>query len=396
MSKGTPVRAKNEQKLSKEERARRRAKIKRSKRIGFFLTAIQLIVSVAFLGLIFHLNILPVNYLAAVIVVLLFFLAFDFLCQYSKKRRLTGKVFAVIVSIILCIGIYYLYGMDQFLLGNGKKADATITKKPFSIYVTGIDTYDSNDAQNRSDVNIIITVNPRTKQILMVSTPRDYYVDLYIADNEKDSGSNVGKDKLTHAGIHGYYSSMRTLEHLYDVELKYYMRMNFTGFEEIVDALGGVTVYNEESFTSIDGYYIEGGNVTLNGEYALAFARERKAFSNGDNQRGINQMKVIRAMINKMMSKQMLLNYTDILNSIKQSMSSNFLANVAPLIKMQLQDMADWNIVSYHVVGFNSHELTYSYPNSTSYVMLPDEESVQTAKDLMQQVINGKTIKDPE
>lgn len=396
MSKETPVRAKNEQKLSKEERARRRAKIKRSKRIGFFLTAIQLIVSIAFLGLIFHLNILPGNYLAAVIVILLFFLAFDFLCQYSKKRRLTGKVFAVIISVVLCIGIYYLYGMDQFLLSDGKKADATITKKPFSIYVTGIDTYDSNDAQNRSDVNIIITVNPRTKQILMVSTPRDYYVDLYIADDEKDSGSNVGKDKLTHAGSHGYYSSMRTLEHLYDIDLKYYMRMNFTGFEEIVDALGGVTVYNEESFTSIDGYYIEGGTVTLNGEYALAFARERKAFSNGDNQRGINQMKVIRAMIDKMMSKQMLLNYTDILNSIKQSMSSNFLANVAPLIKMQLKDMADWNIVSYHVVGSNGHELTYSYPNNTSYVMLPDEESIQTAKDLMQQVLKGKTIKDPE
>ncbi len=263
-----------------------------------------------------------------------------------------------------------------------------VTKEPFSVYLTGIDTYGDISKTSRSDVNIIATVNPKTKQILLISTPRDYYVELSVADG--------AYDKLTHAGMFGTDVSMKTLENFYGIELNYYARVNFSGFEKMIDAVGGVTVNNEESFTSIDGYYIESGDVTLDGEYALAFARERKAFANGDNQRGINQMKVIKSLINKLTSPSLLKNYTSIMDSMADTVETTLSPeDISSLVKMQLNDGADWNIVSVNATGTNSSQYTYSYSSKALSCILPDEESVATIKKLYKQVMDGKTIAAP-
>ena len=164
------------------------------------------------------------------------------------------------------------------------------------LYLSGVDTRGDLTEKARSDVNIIAAVNPVTKQVVLINTPRDYYVDL--------AGTN-SKDKLTHAGLYGVQTSMDTLGNLYGVNVEHYIRINFAGFIDIVDALGGVDVYSDQAFTSVGspGYYdpttfVEGWN-HLDGKAALAFARERHAFKTGDVQRGINQMKVIDAMLNK-------------------------------------------------------------------------------------------------
>lgn len=260
-----------------------------------------------------------------------------------------------------------------------------------TIYVSGIDSRSGLVTYSRSDVNILLTVNTKTKQVLMVTTPRDYYVPLSI--------SNGVEDKLTHAGVYGVQCSMDTLGMLYDCDIDYYFRVNFGGFEEIVDALGGITVNSDYTFTSqtAEGTYsyVQGEN-ELNGEEALGFARERHAFADGDVQRGKNQMKVIEAIIDKMTSVEFLTNYTDVLNSLEGNFEMSIPQEwISKVVKDQLNEGGDWNIVSYNVDGTASYAETYSMSGQSLYVMIPDNSTVETAKALMEQVKDGQLISQP-
>ena len=257
----------------------------------------------------------------------------------------------------------------------------------FTLYISGIDTYGTVAATSRSDVNIIAVVNTRTKQVLLLSTPRDYYVPLSI--------SNGVKDKLTHSGIYGINCSKDTLSMLYDIDIQYYFRLNFDGFIKIIDALGGVSVYSKYDFQSshILTMHVSEGYNDFNGKEALAFARERYAFAEGDRQRGKDQMEVIKAVINKMASSKLLYNYSDVMNAIKDCFQTSMSADmIQSLVKMQINDMKKWNIVSYSVDGEGTKSTTYSMPNFNAYVMVPDESSIAHAKELIQQVVDGQTI----
>lgn len=255
----------------------------------------------------------------------------------------------------------------------------------FTVYVSGIDSREGLIAKSRSDVNILMTVNTKTKQVLLVNTPRDYYVPLPI------SGGN--RDKLTHAGIYGVETSMGTLEMLYGIDLDYYFRLNFGGFSTIIDSLGGVDVYSEYSFyTLYNGYYIAEGNNHLSGDQALGFVRERYSLPGGDHDRGKNQMKVIKAMIQKMTSTDFLLNYTNVLNALAGSFETSIPMDlISDVVKSQLSDGGDWNIVSYAVSGSGDTQIPWSM-GSPAYVMWPDESTVETAKSLIQQVKNGEIL----
>ena len=161
-----------------------------------------------------------------------------------------------------------------------------VTKESFNIFISGIDTYGKISSVSRSDVNMVVTVNPKTKQILMTSIPRDYYVTLH--------GVKGYKDKLTHASLLGIENSVMTVEDLLDIDINYYIKVNFSSVINVVDSLGGVDVYSEYDFTSIDGYHYSKGYNKVNGEEALSFVRERKAFASGDNQRIKKQNKSLQ------------------------------------------------------------------------------------------------------
>lgn len=255
----------------------------------------------------------------------------------------------------------------------------------FTVYVSGIDSREGLIAKSRSDVNIIMTINTKTKQVLLLNTPRDYYVPLPI------SGGN--RDKLTHAGIYGVETSMGTLEMLYGIDLNYYFRLNFGGFETIVDELGGITVYSDYSFvTWSHQYYIQQGENYLNGAEALDFVRERYALPGGDHDRGKNQMKVIQAIIQKMTSTDFLLNYTNVLNALAGSFETSIPMDlISDVVKSQLSNGGDWNIVSYAVSGSGDTQIPWSM-GSPAYVMWPDESTVETAKAMIQQVKNGEIL----
>ena len=255
----------------------------------------------------------------------------------------------------------------------------------FTVYVSGIDSREGLIAKSRSDVNILMTVNTKTKQVLLVNTPRDYYVPLPI------SGGN--RDKLTHAGIYGVEMSMDTLEMLYGINLDYYFRVNFGGFQTIVDSLGGVDVYSDYEFVTLNGnYYIAPGMNHLNGDQSLGFVRERYALPDGDHDRGKNQMKVIMAIIQKMTSKDFLLNYSNVLNALAGSFETSIPMDlISGVVKAQLNDGGDWNIVSYAVSGSGDTQIPWSM-GSPAYVMWPDESTVEQAKALINQVINGEIL----
>ena len=258
-----------------------------------------------------------------------------------------------------------------------------VTKDTFTLYITGIDTYGPVSTVSRSDVNMLVTVNPKTHQILLTNIPRDYYVTLH----------SFGQlDKLTHAGIYGVEESMSTLEDLIGIDIDYYARVNFSSVETIVDALGGITVYSEYSF-SAGGYSFSAGNNNLNGKEALAFSRERYSFSAGDRQRGKNQQAVITGIINKMISPSIITNYTSILNAVSGSFQTSLsTSEIQSLVKMQIDDMSSWDIQTYSLDGTGASKSTYSSGSTPLYVMIPDQSTVTQAKTYIDAMENGQRI----
>lgn len=269
---------------------------------------------------------------------------------------------------------------------NNRKSNVDVTKDAFSIFISGIDTYGEISSVGRSDVNMIITVNPKTKQILLTSIPRDYYVQLH--------GTTGYKDKLTHAGIYGTDMSIDTIEDLLGIDINYYFRVNFSTLEKIVDSLGGVDVYSKYSFVSFIGNYkFYTGYNHMNGAQALGFARERKTLPSGDINRAENQQAVIDGIIRKMTSFSSITRYTNLINSLGNSFQTNLKdTDITNLIKMQLKDKKSWNITSNVLIGEGASEYTYSYKGQKLYVMMPDSDSISKAKSMINEVIDGKVL----
>ena len=276
-----------------------------------------------------------------------------------------------------------------------KKSIEDITKKvsikntPFNILISGIDTYGKVTSVSRSDVNILVTVNPKTNKIYMVHVPRDYYVTL--------AGKNA-KDKLTHSGIYGIDCSVKTLENLFDTEINYYVRLNFTSLINVVNAIGGVDVVSKYSFDTgiydehmTETYHFNKGKNHLNGSQALSFVRERHAFNDGDRVRGENQMLVLSAIINKVISPSILNNYTKLLNSLSNAFVTNLTEEeLTKLVRKQLDNNKSWSIEQTELNGTAAYQYTFSYPRQKLYTMVPDEELIKNAKEKIDEVINEK------
>ena len=261
--------------------------------------------------------------------------------------------------------------------------EVNVNKDTFNIYITGIDTYGSISSVSRSDVNIIATVNPQTHQVLLTTIPRDYYVQL-------DGTEGSYKDKLTHAGIYGVEKSIKTIENLLDIDINYYVKVNFSSLEKIVDSLGGVDVYSEYTFDSGTGTLFNRGYNRVNGEQALMFARTRYTVEGGDRTRGKNQQALIQAILKKSCSKEIITRYTSLLSSLEGSFQTNMSTDkMTDIIKKQIDEMKPWNVTSISLDGEGSSELTYSYPHQELYVMIPDEETIENAKNKIKEVEDG-------
>lgn len=261
--------------------------------------------------------------------------------------------------------------------GNVNKVN-NINEDPFVLYISGSDSRGSISETARSDVNIIVVVNPKTNKILLVNVPRDYYVQLH--------GTTGIKDKLTHAGLYGLDMSKKTMEDLLDININYSVKVGFDTVVDIVDALDGIDIDIDQALTlkSSDNKkyckYLVGMN-HLDGACALRYARERKSYVGGDRHRGRNQQQVITAIINKLKDPKYLIKYNDILKAAEGTFETDLTyEEITSLVKYQMSNLTDWQIESISADGTDIMTQTYSIPGMTLSVMVPDEEILTDVK----------------
>lgn len=261
----------------------------------------------------------------------------------------------------------------------------SIKNTPFNVLISGIDTFGDINLNSRNDVNMIATINPNTNQILLTSIPRDYYVQLHDLEGYKD--------KLTHASYYGMNTVVKTIEDFMNIPINYYAKVNFTTVVDLVDKIGGIEVYSDR-YLYLDGCNIRYGNNKLNGKCALAFSRERMAYEDGDKHRGRNQQAVIEAIFKKITNGTTIVSeYNDIISSLNGKFSTNLdLKEVSSFLKHELSDLGKYEFITNQVDGYGSLGKTYSYPYQDLWIMIPYEESVTSASELINKVLNNEKV----
>jgi len=276
------------------------------------------------------------------------------------------------------------------------KHPVDVTKDPFTIYFSGNDSFGDIQETSRTDSNMLVTVNPKTHRILMTSIPRDYYVPVACAEDAADGCPDGQKDKLTHTGLYGVQTTINTIEDFMDVDINYYVRVNFSSLTNIVDAIGGVDVTVGKGL-AVDQFYtddtiggvVEGEN-HLDGQKALAYARERYAYEDGDLQRVKNQQQVLKGIIKKVKSPSMLLKYASLIDAIGSAIETNMpSSSITNFVKFQLASNSSWKFESYHMVGDTGMEFSPSLGDTAS-VTYQDRGSIETAHDKIEAILNGE------
>lgn len=367
-------------------------KIKRSffpRKGGYiFCMIITGLISIAFLAAMIVVDALPSDLtviLVAVMLVILIILSLLF-SSPKKWKRILGLPLALAFILVFSTITGFLgntYAMFNKISDTGMEAtgpaalNVEVTEKPFNIYITGIDQWEEEKGYDleRSDVNMILTVNPVSKQILLTSIPRDAYVKLHTAQQ---------MDKLTHTGIYGVEETLKTVEDWMGIDINYYVKMNFTAARDIINAMGGIRVYSPVEFdSSLRDYHYEKGWNDLGGREALFFARERHAFEGQDAIRVENQQRVVEAMIKKMTSSTTLLTkYGDVMDAAGDNLSTNMSADeIRSLVKMQITELSTWDMKSQKLEGEYGEDYVASLSQRNKYsVYNVSEESLNACK----------------
>lgn len=361
-----------------------------------FLSIPYVIALVAFIASMTIINVLPFFWWIVLIVVLCLLSAIIVaqLRKFNIKKwaKVLSTITATLLIVVFGVGSAYALGTMSFLsttttVKNDSKV-AHITKEPFNVLMTGIDVYGKIKTQGRSDVNMVVTVNPETETVLLTSVPRDYEVRLPQFD--------YATDKLTHSGFYGVDVTTAAMEDLLNTKMNYYVKVNFSTVYLFIDALGGIDVESDYEFNPVKmpEWTVQKGINHMDGKQALAFARERKSFMEGDRQRVKNQQLVFEAMLKKATSsRSMLLGYNKILNKTKKYFEMSISSSeIRSLVKLQLAKNIKWNIQKNALTGGDGHMGTYSTGGTQVYVMTQDATCVANAQELIQAVLDGKKI----
>ncbi len=357
------------------------------------LIIVMLLVSVSFLAMMALVNAFPAGMTTGILAVLFIMLIIAWVLVSNKRRvvRIIGLVVAILFLAAYGLGTYYL-GTTYALFARISTSDSTtddngidVTEDSFNVYITGIDQWNSEEGLDleRSDVNMIVTVCPKTHKILLTSIPRDSYVPLH---------RNGAMDKLTHTGIYGVDETLNTVEDWLGIELDYYVKLNFSSARDIINAIGGIDVYSPVAFSSsISDYsYVEGWN-HLDGKAALYFARERKSFEGQDSVRVENQQRVVQACIEKVTSSTTLLtSYSDIVSAAGKSFETSLSSDdMQALVKMQLADLGGWEITTQKIEGEYDQDYVASLTQSSKFdVYKTTAESEQSCVDAIEEIMN--------
>ena len=278
---------------------------------------------------------------------------------------------------------------------NTDKANAVsdITSKPFNVLISGSDTRGGFDENGRSDVIMVATINPKTSTILLTSVPRDFYVTT--ACDAADGCMQGALDKITHTGIHGTNTTKRTVEQLLGIEINYTFKVGFDTVTDLVDALGGVDVYVEPGYAvTTSTFSVHEGTNHLDGEHALAYARERYSYTEGDRQRTKNQQQVLMGIVNEATKPSVITKYASIMDAMANTFSTTMSNDeITSLIKYQINNNPKWKMEQYMVDGTGDTLMCAELGDAAS-VMVPDQSTVKLAKDKINAVLAGKSADD--
>lgn len=283
----------------------------------------------------------------------------------------------------------------SYKVENTDKANAVsdITSKPFNVLISGSDTRGGFDENGRSDVIMVATINPKTSTILLTSVPRDFYVTT--ACDAADGCMQGVLDKITHTGIHGTNTTKRTVEQLLGVEINYTFKVGFDTVTDLVDALGGVDVYVEPGYAvTTSTFSVHEGTNHLDGEHALAYARERYSYTEGDRQRTKNQQQVLMGIVNEATKPSVITKYASIMDAMANTFSTTMSnEEISDLIKYQINNNPKWKMEQYMVDGTGDTLMCAELGDAAS-VMVPDQSTVKMAKDKINAVLAGKSADD--
>lgn len=283
----------------------------------------------------------------------------------------------------------------SYKVENTDKANAVsdITSKPFNVLISGSDTRGGFDENGRSDVIMVATINPKTSTILLTSVPRDFYVTT--ACDAADGCMQGALDKITHTGIHGTNTTKRTVEQLLGIEINYTFKVGFDTVTDLVDALGGVDVYVEPGYAvSTSTFSVHEGTNHLDGEHALAYARERYSYTEGDRQRTKNQQQVLMGIVNEATKPSVITKYASIMDAMANTFSTTMSnEEISDLIKYQINNNPKWKMEQYMVDGTGDTLMCAELGDAAS-VMVPDQSTVKMAKDKINAVLAGKSADD--
>ncbi len=370
-------------------RSERKLREKENNKFCKILSIIYSILAVALVALFVILDVLPIVLFAVVIILLAVGSIFIVPVLYSpngkQERKKKIKVIACVLVLILAVTDYYMASTIGFLnhisnyvdesVGDRAEEHVNVTQESFNVLVSGIDvTGDINETISRSDVNMVVTINPKSREVLITSIPRDYYVML---------PSYGAMDKLTHTGIYGAQESIGAVEDLLGIDINYYAKVNYSTITGLVDAIGGIDIVSPYSFDTHGmgvSYHFEEGDIHLDGDQALAYCRERQSWIDGDMKRNENQQLILEAVINKITrGPVILLKYPAILDAVKGTIETDMKKDdMTDLVKMQLGDMRSWDITKQAIKGEPDFALCFSLDDYASVVM-PDAESVYSA-----------------
>ncbi len=388
---------KEEQNKSKHDPGKRRPMLFPRKPAYVILLLVMGLVAAGLMGAMVMVNTFPPDLTMIILITMaaLFILAGVMMARHKKWKRIVGIIVAALFIIVFGSATYYLgstYAMmtsissdSEFSNAGGVRSNIDPAENPFNIYLTGIDQWEAEKGEDleRSDVNMIITVNPQTKKVLLTSIPRDSYVKLHTAQQ---------MDKLTHTGIYGVDETLNTVEDWLGIDLSYYIKMNFSGARDIINAIGGIKVYSPVEFdSSLAGYhYVKGWN-RLSGREALYFARERKAFEGQDSVRVENQQRVVEAIIKRVTASPALLtNYGEVMAACENNLHTDMsYSEIRDLVKMQLSDLSTWDIESQKIEGEYDEDYVASLTQSMKFqIYRPSEESVSKCVNAINDVLN--------
>lgn len=372
------------------------------KKFYMIVLLVMSLVAVGFMCMMIVMDIFPSD-LTFILVAVLFGLLIVTCLLFASNRkwkRIVGILLACVFMVLFVGASSFMgntYAMLEKISDSGKSAtgpaakSVNVTEEPFNVYITGIDQWEDEKGLDleRSDVNMIVTVNPLTKKLLLTSIPRDTYVKLHTAQQ---------MDKLTHTGIYGVDETLNTIQDWLGIDLNYYVKMNFTGAKDIIDAMDGINMYSPIEFeSSLKGYKYEKGWNKMGGSKSLYYARERKAFEGQDSVRVENQQRVLKAVIKKMTSSTTLLTkYGDIVAAAGDNMSTNMPpSDMKALVRMQITDLSEWDIQNQKIEGEYGEDYVASLSSANKYsIYRPDEKSVEKCLKKIEEIESERPSED--